>query len=314
MVVVSRRSSSIFRRSDPVNPEGGRGGNNGGASASAAASGTAAGAAAANGTAAAAAATATDAAAGAAAANASAAGAAAAGGNPQTSLTLDPSVIGANLAQDGQAASGSTAGQVASATSTNNFINSCIGKTITNGLQVQGGSCNPVPMGDIPAKTNQPSCKFQFPTNMANIAENTSFDIKMAIQGMETGSFVNPDTNYFAAPQALNGQGQIVGHSHFVVQSLPDIASTAPLDPTVFALFQGLNAAAQGGVLSATVAKGLPAGTYRIASINTASNHQPVLGPVAQHGSFDDAVYVSPSFTVPNIWENLMFPSIVHCR
>lgn len=32
-----------------------------------------------------------------------------------------------------------------------NFINFCTGKTISNGLQVQGGSCNPIPMGDIPA-------------------------------------------------------------------------------------------------------------------------------------------------------------------
>ncbi|KAF8525135.1 hypothetical protein BU17DRAFT_74527 [Hysterangium stoloniferum] len=207
----------------------------------------------------------------------------------QSSLTLDPSVIGSNLAQDGQAVA--EAGQVASLTSVNNFINFCVGKTITNGLQDQSGSCNPVPMGDIPGKGAQPACKFSFPTNLANIDENTAFTVKMNIQGMETGAFVNPNTNYFAAPQQLNGQGQIVGHSHVVIQAINGITDTAPADPTVFAFFQGLNAPAAGGVLSSDVAKGLPAGTYRLFSINTAANHQPVIGPVAQHGSFDDAVY-----------------------
>lgn len=153
-------------------------------------------------------------------------------------MTLDPSTIGPNLAQSGLGANGTEAGQVASATSTNNFINFCVGKTITNGLQVEGGSCNPVPMGNLPAKANQPSCKFIFPTNMANVAENTAFTVKMAITGMQTGSFVNPDTNYFGAPQDLSAQGQIIGHSHFVIQSLPSVTSTQPLDPTIFAFFQ----------------------------------------------------------------------------
>lgn len=160
-------------------------------------------------------------------------------------MTLDPSVIGPNLAQNGLGA-GSEVGQVASLTSTNNFINSCVGKTITNGLQVQGGSCNPVPMGDIPNKANQPSAKFLFPTNLANVGVNQPFTVKMAIQGMQTGFFVNANTNYFAAPQQLNAQGQIIGHSHFVIQALPSVTSTSPLDPTVFAFFQCVQSLSHG--------------------------------------------------------------------
>lgn len=64
--------------------------------------------------------------------------AAAAAGNAQTSLTLDPSVIAKGFAQNGQATP--EAGQVASLTSTNNFINFCAGKTLTDGKQVKGGS------------------------------------------------------------------------------------------------------------------------------------------------------------------------------
>jgi hypothetical protein len=147
-------------------------------------------------------------------------------------------------------------------------------------------------MGQIPATTAMPSAKFQFPTNMQNIAANQAFTVKMAIANMETGNFVNAQQNYFAAPQQLNAQGQIVGHSHIVIEPLSSITQTTPTDPTKFSFFQGLNAAAVGGVLTANVSAGLPAGTYKVSSINTAANHQPALVPVAQHGSLDDAVYV----------------------
>ena len=38
---------------------------------------------------------------------------------------------------------------------------------------------------------------------------------------------------------------------------------------------------------------GLGVGTYRMATINSAANHQPVLVAVAQHASLDDMIYVS---------------------
>jgi hypothetical protein len=211
------------------------------------------------------------------------------GGDAQTSLTLDPTVIAKGFAQDGQAVA--EAGQVASLTSTNNFINFCKGKTLTDGKQVTGGSCNPAPMGDIPSSNNMPSCKFKNPKNLDTIKANTAFTIEMEIKGMETGFFVNAQQNYFAAPQQLNAQGQIQGHSHVVVETISALDSTDPSDPQKFAFFKGLNAAASGGVLTADVTAGLPAGVYKLSSINTAANHQPALVPIAQHGSLDDAVY-----------------------
>jgi len=214
------------------------------------------------------------------------------GGDLQTSLTLDPSVIADGFANDGQDVP--TAGQVPSLTSTNNFINFCAtvkNLPITNGKQIKTGSCNPAPMGEIPSTNNMPSSKFVFPKNLDNIQENTGFTIKMAIQGMETGFFTNAQENYFAAPQQLNNAGQITGHSHVVIEQIDSIDSTKPSDPNVFAFFKGLNDKAKNGVLTAAVDKGLPAGTYKISSINTAGNHQPCLVPIAQHGSLDDAVY-----------------------
>jgi hypothetical protein len=61
---------------------------------------------------------------------------------------LTATVLAANAVQTGSFSDGSNeigaaeVGQALSKTSTNNFINNCAGKTLTNGLQIVGGSCN----------------------------------------------------------------------------------------------------------------------------------------------------------------------------
>lgn len=212
---------------------------------------------------------------------------------PRIHAALDPAVIAKGFADDGQGQA--EPGQVASLTSTNNFINFCLTVSnlpLTNGQQIAGGSCNPAPMGIIPSSANMPSAKFISPKNLDTVAPNQDFDVQLAIQGMQTGFFVNAQKNYFSAPQQLNAQGQIQGHSHIVIEQLSALDQTTPTDPTKFSFFKGLNAAAQNGILSVTVPGGLPPGAYKMSTINTASNHQPLLVPVAQHGSLDDAIYV----------------------
>jgi len=286
--------------------KGGFGGNKGGANkaannkGAAAASNSSAAAAAANTTAAAANSSAA-ANSGAAAAAAAAAGAGNTGNatannpNVQDSLTLDPSVIATGFEQNGQETP--AAGQVASLTSSNNFINFCAtvpNKPITNGQQIKTGSCNPAPMGIIAATTNMPSAKFVNPVNGQDVAAaNTAFNMTVAINNLETGNFVNADANYYSAPQQINQAGDIIGHSHFTVQAVPSFTSTTPLDPNVFAFFKGINQAATNGQVSEAVTAGLPAGVYRACTINTDANHAPCLVAVAQHGSLDDCVYFS---------------------
>ena len=154
-------------------------------------------------------------------------------------------------------------------------------------------------MGIIAATTNMPSSKFVFPQNMGTVKANTAFTVQMAISNLETGHFVNANENYFSAPQQVNAQGNIKGHSHVVVELLSSVTQTTPTDPTKFAFFKGLNDPAANGILTADVTSGLPAGAYRLASINTAANHQPALVAVAQHGSLDDQVYVRPPLPPP---------------
>ena len=209
------------------------------------------------------------------------------------------------------------AGQVASLTSSNNFINFCLtvpNLPITNGKQIVTGSCNPAPMGVIPSNQNMPSAKFVFPKNGdTSLFEDAPFTIQMAIQNFQSGAFVNADENYFAAPQQVNANGQIIGHSHVVIESLSALDQTQPTNPLKFAFFKGLNEPATGGILTTDVTGGLPAGFYKLSSINTAANHQPVLVPIAQHGSLDDAVYVS-TIVYSFIFVMINSNPPVHCK
>jgi hypothetical protein len=212
--------------------------------------------------------------------------------DPQESLTLDPRVIQPALALDGQQVP--VAGQVPSLTSKNNFINFCLTQNVglTDGKQVRAGSCNVVPMGRIIPKANLPSSKFVFPKNFSTLKANQPFTIQMKVKNMALGFFTNAQLNYYAAPAQLNDAGIVFGHTHVVIEPLTSLDQTEPADPTAFSFFKGVNAPPNGdGVVTADVAKGLAAGTYRLFSINTASNHQPVLASVAQHGCMDDGIY-----------------------
>ena len=211
-------------------------------------------------------------------------------------LVLDQRVISTNFKQDGSV--NGSAGQEPSLTSPNNFINFCltINLPLTNGQQISGGSCNAAPMGVIAPSTNMPSAKFITPKNLDAVQANTTFEIKMAIRHLDAGHFTNPDTTYYGAPQRLNAGHDIIGHTHFVIESLSSVTSTDPSDPSKFVFFTGVDTAADNeGNVSANVTNGLPAGVYKISSINSSANHAPVLVAVAQHGTLDDQIYVRVS-------------------
>jgi hypothetical protein len=208
---------------------------------------------------------------------------------------LDQSVI--NLGSKENGLNNATSGTAASLTSTNNFINFCLGKTITDGQQIKPGSCNPTPMGDLPSSDKIPSAKFVTPANLATVKSNTPFTMKVAFNNIELGTFTNPDSAYFAAPQQINKDGTIIGHTHFVIEAVGSLTSTKPTDPLKFAFFKGIdNATDADGTVSTDVTAGLPNGVYRLATLTTAANHQNVNVPIAQHGTVEDAIYVGRPF------------------
>lgn len=145
-------------------------------------------------------------------------------------------------------------------------------------------------MGDIPAKSAMVSSVITFPESGGQaIQADQSFNISVQTTNLVAGSFTNADATYYAAPQQLQG-GKVVGHTHVTVQDLgKSLNPKQALDATQFAFFKGINDAGNGqGLLQAVVTGGLPAGNYRVCTMTSASNHQPVLMPVAQRGTPDD--------------------------
>lgn len=212
----------------------------------------------------------------------------------QTSLCLDASVLSTGFEVTGQT-DPPTDGQVSSPTSSNNWINFCktVNKPLTNGTQIPGGSCNPAPIGVIPSTDNMPSAKFIFPPNFETLAKNKTFTVQIAIRNLDTGHFTNPDTTYLAAPQMLNGDGNVIGHAHVAIERITGFGQTTPTDPKTFVFYKGVNNPAANGVLSTDVTGGLPAGYYRASVLATGMNHQTVAAPMAQRGALDDMVYFS---------------------
>lgn len=114
-------------------------------------------------------------------------------------------------------------------------INFCLTQPvpITDGKQIDEGSCNPAPIGRIPAKSKMPSSKFINPPNFSdNLVAKQPFQIQMKIINLQSGQFVNANVMYFyyfgvirlteastqrsyyAAPQQVNDQGLIKGHRY----------------------------------------------------------------------------------------------------
>ena len=163
-------------------------------------------------------------------------------------------------------------------------------------------------MGDIPAKTAMVSSTIlNPPTGGQAIASDTTFNITIQMANIVAGQFTNADATYYAAPQFLQG-GVVVGHTHVTVQDLgKSLNPQTALDATQFAFFKGINDAGNGqGLLTAEVTGGLPAGNYRVCTMASAANHQPVLMPVAQRGTADDCTkfVVSGSGTTANAASN----------
>jgi len=149
-------------------------------------------------------------------------------------------------------------------------------------------------MGVIPSRDNIPSAKFIFPPNFATLAKGQAFTIQIAVNHIETGWFTNSQETYVSAPVQVNANGDVMGHSHLVIEALTGFGQTIPTDPKVFKFFKVLgDPASADGVLSTTVTAGLDAGYYRIAVFHSAMNHQPIPAPVAQHGATGDMVYFS---------------------
>lgn len=141
-------------------------------------------------------------------------------------------------------------------------------------------------MGDLPAEDNMVSTIITFPSPGQDIEPNETFDITLQVDNLVAGFFTNPNTAYYTAPQILVN-GIIQGHVHVVVQSMNgDINAKTPFKATEFDFFKGVNNRGDGnGGLRATVPGGLKSGVFRVCTMASATNHQPVIMPVSLSAS-----------------------------
>jgi hypothetical protein len=147
-------------------------------------------------------------------------------------------------------------------------------------------------MGQIPSTDHLPSVRIFNPTNGLTLAANTSITISLSVNNLDTGAAVNPAENYLSAPQQLNSTGNVLGNYYVVVEELDALNSTTPADIRDFVFASVITAAASSGTIESTITNGLLEGFYRVTVNTHAANHQPVLVPISQHGSLNDAAYV----------------------
>jgi transcription initiation factor TFIID subunit 15 len=157
----------------------------------------------------------------------------------------------------------------------------------------------PSVMGDIPAHDRMVSSIITLPAPGQDIPANKSFSIQIKVWNLGTGQFTNPANTYFTSPQQLDDQGLVRGHVHVTIQDMGgSFTPSSPLEAKNFVMFKGVNnVGAADGSLSAVVKEGLPKGYYRVCTMTAASNHQPVIMPVAQRGSQDDCTKFSVGLT-----------------
>jgi transcription initiation factor TFIID subunit 15 len=62
------------------------------------------------------------------------------------------------------------------------------------------------------------------PQHDQNIAKaHSTFNVVISVDNLQTGQFTNPNLTYYSAPQQLNSDGNILGHTHITIQVIPQM-------------------------------------------------------------------------------------------
>ncbi|EEQ84501.2 uncharacterized protein BDCG_01306 [Blastomyces dermatitidis ER-3] len=206
-------------------------------------------------------------------------------------LCLKPNALQSGSALDGEKEALNKDEVTPSRTSSNNFINYCSGKTLTNGKKNKEGSCNGIPMGEIPSTKHMVSTLITSPSPGDTFKVNQPIVFKIAVRNIEMGFYTNSNVTYLSAPQALNNEGLVQGHTHLTVEFMgPTAISIKALDANNPTWFKSVNSPNnKGNSFTARLDAGLgKAGFYRVCTLTAAANHQPVIMPVPKRGAQDD--------------------------
>ncbi|OAX82223.1 hypothetical protein ACJ72_03430 [Emergomyces africanus] len=213
--------------------------------------------------------------------------------NQPGGLSLNPTVLQKGSQLDGEKEALDRNEVTPSKTSLNNFINYCEGQTLTNGTKNKEGSCNGIPMGEIPSTNNMVSTLITAPVTGDVFKVNESIVFKVAVRNIEMGFYTNSNVTYLSAPQSLNSEGFVQGHTHLTVQFMGSkttgIQALDASNPIWFHSVNSPHPEHKTGGFSATLDEGLARpGFYRVCTLTAAANHQPVVMPIPKRGAQDD--------------------------
>ncbi|OJD13150.1 hypothetical protein AJ78_06373 [Emergomyces pasteurianus Ep9510] len=208
-------------------------------------------------------------------------------------LSLNPAVLQKGSQLDGKKEALNKDEVTPSKTSSNNFINYCDGRILTNGTKIKEGSCNSIPMGEIPSTKHMVSTLIMAPVTGDVFKVNQSIVFKVAVRNIEMGFYTNSNATYLSAPQSLNSEGLVQGHTHLTVQFMgPSATGIQALDASSPIWFKSVNSAhpenkTEGFTATLDGGLGKP-GFYRVCTLTAAANHQPVIMPIPNRGAQDD--------------------------
>lgn len=81
-------------------------------------------------------------------------------------------------------------------------------------------------MGRIPSRQKMISAIITNPKNGEDVAAGASIEFRVKINNLAAGAFTNPAITYYSAPQDLDNQGRVIGHTHISVQKIDSLTTT----------------------------------------------------------------------------------------
>ncbi|KAJ7903199.1 hypothetical protein B0H13DRAFT_2512158 [Mycena leptocephala] len=214
-----------------------------------------------------------------------------AGGGTATELhDIHPSVI--QTTDDGQ--NPPVAGQTAADLSKNNFANACALTPKVRLPMVSKSPADPAIPSPLAKFPPSPTCRLEIsePEEPRHYRLRRHLQHRPQDQKHPARHLHQRPEDVFCQPTEAQRSGQIIGHTHVVMETIDSLTTTKLSDPTKFFFFKGVNDAqdAQGNV-NVPVAGGVKPGVYRMCTIVSSATHQPAIVPIAQHGSLDDCIY-----------------------
>ncbi|CAG8615946.1 2095_t:CDS:1, partial [Dentiscutata heterogama] len=151
------------------------------------------------------------------------------------------------------------------------------------------GYCSNTVLGEVPSADNLPSVLITKPDYNEVISLNKGVIFEFKFVNFEPGATSNIDTEFEKFPQAVNKDGNVIGHYHLFIQKIPSLDNVP--DPRIFAFFTPISFLPNATETYQIPVPGLTEeGIYRACTYTTAKAHQCVNVQTGNRGPIDDCI------------------------